>query len=155
VRGHFDMMGKASEVDQETGRPGLRAELFVSDVPRSAAFYREVLGLETLREAPSGYTSIGREGAVLGLIEVAQVPEGHPARPRPGHAVGLGVELVVVVEDVAALHARAAASGQAEVSALVAQPWGLTDFRVVDPDGYYIRITGQSAVASPDLRQPT
>jgi len=55
---------------------------------------------------------------------------------------GLGVELVVVVEDVAALHARAVASGQADISALVAQPWGLTDFRVVDPDGYYIRVTG-------------
>jgi catechol 2,3-dioxygenase-like lactoylglutathione lyase family enzyme len=148
-------MRKASDLDQETTRPGLRAELFVSDVPRSAAFYREVLGFETLREAPSGYTSIGREGVVLGLIDVIQVPEGHPVRPRPGQAVGLGVELVVVVEDVAALHARAATSGQAAVSALVAQAWGLTDFRVADPDGYYIRITGQSAVVSADLRQPT
>jgi catechol 2,3-dioxygenase-like lactoylglutathione lyase family enzyme len=146
---------EASELDQETSRPGLRVELFVSDVPRSAAFYREVLGFETLREAPSGYTSIGREGVVLGLIDVAQVPEGHPIRPKSGHAVGLGVELVVVVEDVAALHARVATSGQAEVSALIAQAWGLTDFRVVDPDGYYIRITGQSAVASADPHQTT
>jgi len=31
------------------------------------------------------------------------------------------------------------------VSALVAQPWGLIEFRAVDPDGYYIRITGRSA----------
>jgi catechol 2,3-dioxygenase-like lactoylglutathione lyase family enzyme len=138
-------MTEASEFDTETTRPGLRVELFVSDVSRSAAFYREVLGFETLREAPSGYTSIGRQGAVLGLIDIAQVPERHPARPKPGHAAGLGVELVVVVEDVAAVHARAAASGQAEVSALVAQPWGLTDFRIVDPDGYYVRITGQAA----------
>lgn len=139
------MMSKASELDTETTRPGLRVELFVSDVSRSAAFYWDVLGFETLRAAPSGYTSIGRDGAVLGLNDIAQLPEGYPVRPKQGHAVGRGVELVVVVEDVAALHARAVASGQAEVSALVAQPWGLTDFRVVDPDGYYIRITGQSA----------
>ena len=140
------MMGKASALDQETTRLGLRAELFVSDIPRSVAFYREVLGFETLREAPSGYTSIGREGAVLGFGNVAQLPESHPARPKPGDAVGRGVELVVVVEDVAALHAHAASRRGAEVSALVAQPWGLTDFRVVDPDGYYIRITGQSLI---------
>jgi uncharacterized glyoxalase superfamily protein PhnB len=140
-------MGKAAEHDTETTRPGLRAELFVRDVPRSAAFYRDVLGFETLREAPGGYTSIAREGAVLGLNAVDRMPADHPVRPKPDAPVGLGVELVVVVADVAALHARAAASGCREVSPLVAQPWGLTDFRVLDPDGYYIRITGQSAGA--------
>ncbi|MBX3486123.1 VOC family protein [Phenylobacterium sp.] len=135
-------MSAGGERDTETERPGLRVELFVADVARSVAFYRDVLGFEVLRAAPGGYTSIGREGAVLGLNAAAQLPESHPARPRPGHPVGLGVELVVVVEDVAALHARA--SRRAEVSALVAQPWGLTDFRVSDPDGYYVRVTGPS-----------
>jgi lactoylglutathione lyase len=133
-------MRRASDLDTETTRPDLRVELFVRDVARSAAFYRDVLGFEILREGPGGYTSIGREGAVLGLNAVAHLPHGHPARPHPGEPVGRGVELVVVVEDVAALHAHA--SGHAEVSALVAQPWSLTDFRLLDPDGYYIRITG-------------
>ena len=135
-------MGQASETDRETTRTGLRAELFVSDVQRSVAFYGDVLGFDVLRAAPSGYSSVGREGAVLGLNDVARLPEAHPSRPRPGEALGRGVELVVMVDDVAALHARAAATGKAEVSALAAQPWGLTDFRVIDPDGYYIRITG-------------
>ena len=138
-------MGKASELDQETTRPGLRAELFVSDIPRSVAFYRDVLGFEVLRQAPSGYTSVGREGAVLGLNDVARIPEDHPARPDRGHALGRGVELVVMVGDVAPLHARARDSAEGSVSALTTQPWGLTDFRVVDPDGYYIRITGLSS----------
>jgi uncharacterized glyoxalase superfamily protein PhnB len=138
-------MSKASERDGESTRPGLRAELFVRDVPRAAAFYRDVLGFEIQRVAPGGYTSIGREGAVFGLNAVAHLPPDHPARPGPGEPVGRGVEFVVMVDDVAALHARAKASGQAEVSALVTQPWGLTDFRLVDPDGYYVRITGLSA----------
>ena len=138
-------MGEASERDQETNRPGLRVELFVFDVLRSVAFYGEVLGFEVMRMSPSGYTSVGRDGAVIGLNEIASLPLGYPMRPEPGQALGRGVELVVMVEDVAAVHALAAAS-QAGVSALVAQPWGLTDFRVVDPDGYYIRITGLSTV---------
>jgi catechol 2,3-dioxygenase-like lactoylglutathione lyase family enzyme len=137
-------MSEASHRDTETNRPGLRVELFVRDVARSTAFYREVLGFETLRAAPSGYVSIGRDGAVLGLNAVAQLPPEHPARPRPGEPVGRGVEIVVVVDDVAALHARVTALGQADVSPLVTQPWGLTDFRLLDPDGYYLRLTGQS-----------
>lgn len=139
-------MSKSSELDTETLRSGLRVELFVDDVARSADFYQRVLGFETLREAPSGYTSIGRNGAVFGLNGVAEVPAEHPARPKPGHAVGLGIEIVIVVDDVAALHDHAMSTGQANVTALVTQPWGLTDFRVTDPDGYYIRITGQSAL---------
>lgn len=131
-------------LDQETTRSGLRAELFVTDVARSTAFYRAVLGFETLREDPSGYSSLDREGAVLGLNNIAHLPEGHPARPRPGEAVGRGVELVVIVEDIAAIHASASESGLAAVSELVTQAWGLTDFRVVDPDGYYVRITSRS-----------
>lgn len=133
-----------SEVPTHNHEPtpcALRAELFVADVPRSVAFYCEVLGFETIRESPGGYTSIGRQGAVLGLSEIARLPEGHPIRPRAGEPVGRGVELVVVVEDIAALHARACASRLATVSELMAQPWGMIDFRVVDPDGYYIRIT--------------
>jgi catechol 2,3-dioxygenase-like lactoylglutathione lyase family enzyme len=140
-------MGQASATDRETSRTGLRAELFVSDIQRSVAFYGDVLGFDVLRTAPSGYTSVGREGAVLGLNDVARLADGHPIRPQPGQALGRGVELVVMVDDVAALHARAAATGAADVSALAAQPWGLTDFRVVDPDGYYIRITGLSTAA--------
>lgn len=128
-------------------QPALRVELFVHDVERSAAFYRDVLGFEILREAPSGYVSIGREGAVLGLNAVSQLPADHPVRPEPGQRVGLGVELVVVVGDVAALHAHAIASGQPGVTALVDQPWGLTDFRILDLDGYYVRITGRSPLA--------
>jgi lactoylglutathione lyase len=142
---HVARMSKSSELDTETVQSGLRIELFVDDVARSASFYRDVLGFETLREAPSGYTSVGRGGAVLGLNGVAQVPLDHPARPRQGHAVGLGVEIVIIVDDVAALHVQASGAAEGDVTALVAQPWALTDFRVTDPDGYYIRITGQSA----------
>jgi len=138
-------MGEASEIDRETRRPGLRVELFVRDVARSVAFYGDVLGFVVLRTAPSGYTSIGREGSVLGLNDLAQLPAGYPTPPEPGEPVGRGVELVIMVEDVAAAHAQAsAARADHPVSALVAQPWGLTDFRTLDPDGYYLRITGLS-----------
>lgn len=37
-------MGERPELDAETTQPGLRVELFVRDVARSAVFYRDVLG---------------------------------------------------------------------------------------------------------------
>lgn len=48
-----------------------------------------------------------------------------------------------MVEDITAAHAHAVAA-DSEVSGLVTQPWGLTDFRLVDPDGYYVRVTNLS-----------
>lgn len=137
----------ASDLDAEMTPPALRAELFVRDVGRSAAFYCDVLGFEVLREGSGGYVSIGRGGAVLGLSAASALPADHPVRPEPGRRPGLGVELVVVVDDVAALHAHVIASGHPQVSPLVDQPWDLTDFRVLDLDGYYIRLTGRSPAA--------
>ncbi len=29
------------------------------------------------------------------------------------------------------------------IEPLLVRPWGLTDFRVADPDGYYLRITSR------------
>lgn len=31
------------------------------------------------------------------------------------------------------------------MSALTLQPWGLSDFRLSDPDGYYLQVTGLAA----------
>ena len=58
---------------------------------------------------------------------------------------GLAVATMSVQwDDVAAVHRRAAASGHPEVTAVVGRPWSLNDFRVLGPDGYYIRVTGWS-----------
>ena len=130
--------------DTESTRPGLRIELFVDDPARSAAFYTGVLGFEVIRADPSGYTSVGRPGAIVGLNAASALPHGHPAKPRGAERRGLGVEIVVMVDDIEAAHRQATTADPAKLSPLVRQPWGLTDFRVTDPDGYYVRLTGLS-----------
>jgi catechol 2,3-dioxygenase-like lactoylglutathione lyase family enzyme len=133
--------------DTETIRTGLRVELFVDDPARSAAFYVDVLGFEIIRADPSGYISIGRSGAVIGLNAVGRLPHAHPIKPGEGERRGLGVEIVVMTGGIEAAHAQATAASAAQVSPLVRQPWGLTDFRVLDPDGYYVRLTSLSSAA--------
>ena len=50
------------------------------------------------------------------------------------------MELVLDVDDLEALHERVRAAGVA-VMPIERQAWGLRDFRVLDPEGYYLRIT--------------
>ena len=43
--------------------------------------------------------------------------------------------------DLAAAHRRVVDGGWPLAEDLVERPWGLTDFRVLDPAGYFLRIT--------------
>jgi uncharacterized glyoxalase superfamily protein PhnB len=57
------------------------------------------------------------------------------------------VEIVVEVADVDAAYAHArdaAARHGGQVEPLTARAWGQTDFRLIDPDGYYIRVTSNA-----------
>jgi hypothetical protein len=45
-------------------------------------------------------------------------------------------------DDAAFVRARdVAVPDGGQVERLAARPWGQTDFRLVDPDGYYVRVT--------------
>lgn len=53
---------------------------------------------------------------------------------------GFGVELVIRVDDLDAAYATAA-DFDCVVESLTMQPWGMRDFRVEDPFGFYLRFT--------------
>lgn len=121
-----------------------RIELFVDDVDASIRFYTGALGFRLVRREPD-YASLDRGGAVLGLAPTAKLPadgEG-PGFTRAGLAGrrGAGVELVLEVEDVDAALEAVGRAGHRVAEPLRDRPWGLRDFRVIDPDGYYLRIT--------------
>jgi catechol 2,3-dioxygenase-like lactoylglutathione lyase family enzyme len=131
----------------------LRMELFVDDLDTSAAFYADVLGFVVLRRSDD-YVSIRRGAVVLGLGLVDNLPERDEgpgfSRQRLAAGKGAGVEIVLeldTVEQVVALHDACRVRGMV-VEALRARPWGLQDFRIVDPDGYYLRITHGNAAES-------
>ena len=50
---------------------------------------------------------------------------------------------VLEVDDIAAMYKSVLAQNWPLSGALQTQPWGLTDFRLLDPDGYYLRITSR------------
>jgi lactoylglutathione lyase len=129
-----------------TSGMGLRLELFVEDMGESVNFYRRVLGFEVVREEPGDYASLRLGHIMLGIGPVAKLPETgrHLTRSIASQRRGLGVEIVMEVDDLSAAHRRVLDSGYPVFEPPQQRPWGLWDFRIVDPDGYYLRVTSRA-----------
>ena len=101
-----------------------------ADWHRSAAFYRDVLGLAVHRE----FGPPDHPGLVFflgnGLLEVSGRSDGPPC----------GMRLWLQVRDVAAEHARLAAAGVPVLREPRLEPWGLVEAWVADPDGVEIAL---------------
>jgi lactoylglutathione lyase len=122
----------------------LRCEIFPSDLDACVDFYVGVLGFAVLkdqRDDPAAYVYMGRGDVRVGALR-REAPDVSTARLPP-----VGVELVLEVDDIAAERDRVAAAGWPLDEDLQQRPWGLTDFRILDPDGYYLRITDRLPVA--------
>ena len=126
---------------------GLRLELFALDMEASIAFYTRVLTFELVRHEPGDYASLRLGGVVLGIGSVGKLPEegGYFGRDIATLRRGLGVEIVIEVDDVEGCYERVAASGHPILEPLRDRQWGLRDFRISDPDGYYLRVTSRAA----------
>ena len=116
----------------------LRCEIFPVDLDATADFYTRVLGFSIVRDARHDrepYLALRRGQVRLGA---AQRPEpSDPAARRPP----VGVEFVLEVDDLRAERDNLASAGWQVADEITERPWGLQDFRVLDPDGYYWRIT--------------
>ncbi len=115
----------------------LRIELFPANIDASVDFYFSVLAFTIATDdRPSGgrYVWLRRDDVAVGLAERTTAgvePSSHD----------VDVEIVLEVDDVAAERDRVLAAGGVLADDLVARPWGLTDFRLYDPDGNYWRVT--------------
>ena len=115
-----------------------------ADLDRSLRFYRDLLGLAIYRE----FGSAASPGVVFflgpGLLEVS------------GHSAGLAGRSVMIwlqVRDVHAEHERLAAAGVRVLRGPAAEPWGLTEMWIEDPDG--VRIVLVEVPADHPLRRDT
>ena len=117
-------------------------ELFVSDPIESAAFY-EVLGFVVLHAKSYGYTTL-RAGSTV--IALSPVPWWLPV-----HWLGflryppIGTEIVLYTDGLEETRTAFDRAGYAPGEISV-QPWGDRDFRITDPNGYYIRVSEGVAV---------
>lgn len=117
-------------------------ELFVRDPAESTAFY-SVLGFAVVHAKADGYTTLKSGSAVIAL---SPVPWWLPV-----HWLGflryppIGTEIVLYSADLEHSRASLDLAGHSP-GAIVLQPWSDRDFRITDPDGYYLRISEGAAV---------
>lgn len=117
-------------------------ELFVAQPAESVHFY-ETLGFGVAHAKADGYTTLASGGTV---VAVAPVPWWLPLRLVAWlRHPPLGTELVFYTDRLEALRDALLAAGY-EPGEIALQPWGNRDFRVNDPDGYYVRVSEGSAI---------
>ena len=116
----------------------LRVEIFPEDLDAFVRFYTDVLGFTLTvdqRDSDHPYAAVESGSVRIGAAHAWEAVE------RGARAVPTGVEIVLEVDDVAEAHRRVRQAGYPLEQDLTRRPWGLTDFRVYDPAGYYLRIT--------------
>lgn len=132
---------RADQVQVQNQSTRLQVNLAVKDLQVSAAFYTETFDFKERANNP-GYILLQRNALVLGLKtdELLWYPDPGE-QPVEALVRGVGVELVLETSDIDQFHARMQQAGAAIHEPLKEQPWGARDFRMLDPDGYYWRIT--------------
>jgi predicted enzyme related to lactoylglutathione lyase len=112
--------------------------VYVHDMPRAVAFYRDVLGLPLEMESP-GWSQFDLGGVTLGLHPV----HGQMATPAPGWIPSFNVD------DVKAAKERVAGAGAQITQDFHDIPGGVV-LEFTDPDGNPISVT-QMGVSCADL----
>lgn len=120
-------------------------ELHVEDFEPIRSYYT-ALGFTVAWEHPAsgfdGYLVMQMEGNILcfwaGNQEVYNQP--HFKQFPKDTPRGYGVEVVICIADVQQYYERVKNAANV-VEPITKQPWGLYDFRAVDPAGYYLRFT--------------
>lgn len=123
----------------------LRFELFTKDTKRSVYFWTNVLEFKEVRTDIEGdYHQVVKDDVHIGIGSAQKLREGHHFRPEViTERKGLGVEIVLEVDDIEKLYNRIRSKGYPIERPLGKREWGLLDFRIIDPDGYYLRLTSR------------
>jgi len=116
----------------------LRIELFPEDMDRFVDFYTRVLRFRLVRDerdAAFPYVAVQRGSVHIGASKAWEQSNAQHRRPPAG------VEIVLELDDLEAEERSVAGAGWALERPITLQPWGARDFRLLDPDGYFLRIT--------------
>jgi lactoylglutathione lyase len=116
------------------------AILFVRDLERSVAFYRDVIGLPFKLQG-DGYVEFATQGARFGLYDRNRLGEltGQGTDP-PDHPGG---EVVFLVEDVDAEAERLREAGATILRGPLDRAWGHRTLHLEDPDGFVVELAGE------------
>lgn len=123
--------------------PSVHTGLFVEDLPKMVAFYRDVLGFETQWDGGPFASFTVQDGGLFmfdrkQFSESMEQPYAAPRGYNTTMEIGLGVGSPEAVD---AEYARLTALGVVSLTGEpVTRPWGQRNFFFADPEGNYIEI---------------
>ena len=117
--------------------------IFVRDLRRMVAFYRDILGFEIDWDGNGPYAEFDNQGVRFSMYERTQLPEllGH-APTYPGGLNGtfeLSIDLPTSAE-ADREYERVVKAGGRSIYAPRDEPWGMHSSMVADPEGNLIEI---------------
>ena len=116
-------------------------ELYVEEPAYYVRIFRDALGFQVTRDE-GDFVELRSAHAIVLLNTFEEPDAGHPFEHfRAERRRGLGVEIGIVSEKIHEAWGAAKAIEGLSVSDVVTQEWGMTDFRIVTPHGYYLRVT--------------
>lgn len=123
------------------GRTLHQTFLMVSELDRTVEFYEQALGVAVTRRGDrSAEFDTGECTLVVEEDFDAETLAGFGLEP-PGDDRGDGLIVVLEVDDVEAVHERAASAGAEVLMEPREVDWGRKMFLVADPDGYVIEVS--------------
>jgi|GEM_PF-1914835 len=126
-------------------KPGLVFMEFATQrVEDYVEFFGSVADFKATYRKP-GYVQVQSGLAELTFIDPKYWGPGHPFHGKvSGSGMGVGIEIGIVVADIDKAYGAALKfkdKGWPVSTGIVMRPWGVRDFRVLAPDGYYLRFT--------------
>jgi len=147
---NFNVPSRTPEPDDiiqtvNAAKTDILIELHVSDFEKVKEFYGR-LGFEVVwerkPEGKKGYLVIKRGESILcfwpGTEEVYN--QSYFKQFSKDTKRGYGVEIGIIVEDIESFYNQIKDSVKV-VDELQVQPWGLKDFRIEDPFGFYLKLS--------------
>lgn len=134
------------ESQERLRQPGfVFVELFTQDLSGYIDFFQKAAGFRLIRREGTFVQLHSDRGEIL-LNSTKVFPAGHPFRDKVSVGTqAVRVEIGIVVADLDKAYAAAQKHNRWKVVAgIERQDWGLRDFRILSPDGYYLRFTEMS-----------
>lgn len=115
--------------------------IFVTDLARMVAFYRDVLGFAITWDGVGPYAEFANDGVRFSMYERAQLPG--LLGQTPGYPAGLNGTFELAIDlptsaDADRIYAQVIAAGAQPVYAPRDEPWGIHSSMIADPEGNLI-----------------
>lgn len=121
--------------------PDVFVEFYIKDVEFHTRLFGDILGFSSSKQLDH-WLDLRKHNQRIILNWDNELEDTHPFHGYGNMPkLGAGVETAIVVNDIEGTYRQCRELRGAKLTEIKQQEWGMTDFRIITPEGFYIRIT--------------